>query len=136
MALKRGSKKRYYGKKQGKGWKKRFFKLSLQKLSCISAQAKLHLGSSEAASRQKRSCISAKAKLHLGKSQAAYSTKAKQHIGNYRYKKNERDEKTYKEDLHGACPLSKHHYIGMWIGRERQKQGALQPVMLSLCGVA
>ena len=76
MALKRGSKKRYYGKKQGKGWKKRFFKLSLQKLSCISA-------------------------------------KAKQHIGNYRYKKNERDEKTYKEDLHGACPLSKHHYIGM-----------------------
>ena len=114
MALKRGSKKRYYGKKQGKGWKKRFFKLSLQKLSCISAQAK----------------------LHLGKSQAAYSTKAKQHIGNYRYKKNERDEKTYKEDLHGACPLSKHHYIGMWIGRERQQQGALQPVMLPLCGVA
>ena len=98
MALKRGSKKRYYGKKQGKGWKKRFFKLSLQKLSCISAQAKLHLGSSQAASRQKLSCISAK---------------AKQHIGNYRYKKNERDEKTYKEDLHGACPLSKHHYIGM-----------------------
>ena len=65
MALKRGSKKRYYGKKQGKGWKKRFFKLSLQKLSCISAQAKLHLGSSEAASRQKRSCISAKARQHI-----------------------------------------------------------------------
>jgi hypothetical protein len=37
------------GKSKEKVGKRDFFKLSLQKLSCISAQAKLHLGKSQAA---------------------------------------------------------------------------------------
>jgi len=46
------------GKSNEKVGKRDFFKLSLQKLSCVTAQAKLHIGKSQAA--------------YLGKSQAAY----------------------------------------------------------------
>ena len=57
MALKRGRKRDIMGKSKEKVGKRDFFKLSLQKLSCISAQAKLRLGKSQAAFRQKLSSI-------------------------------------------------------------------------------